>query len=299
MIDHLLGISRASARRPVWWALAHLVPTLLLGLGMLRLDIRTDGAAIHPRDHPVVEATAADRRAFAENEQVIVLLHAPADAVSLASTEGFEVVGRLHRDLETLPGVESERVRSVANLVEPPRDGLLRPYRSLLDPIPADPRALEERLERIWSHPLAAGLFLSEDGRAAAIYVPIETSPGAGRGDLLDRLDSWVAEADAEPFEILLTGPVVAEVRLGRAVLEDLRVLVPVVVVVMALLLAWVFRSPGGVLVPLAQVVLVLIWTLGLMARETVRIDVIRRTPLTMEKCFPGVSMRPSRRNSK
>lgn len=247
------------------WALAHLVPTLLLGLGILRLDIRTDGASIHPRDHPVVRATAADRGTFAENEQVIVLLHAPAGSRSLASAEGFEVVARLHRDLEQLPGVESERVRSVANLVEPPRDGLLRPFRSLLDPIPADARALEERLERIWSHPLAAGLFLSEKGRAAAIYVPIEDPDGVGRGDLLERLDSWVAETDAGPFEILLTGPVVAEVRLGRAVLEDLRALVPVVVVVMALLLAWVFRSPGGVLVPLAQVVLVLVWTLGLM----------------------------------
>ena len=53
--------------------------SLVLLLGMLQLEIRTDGAAIHPTGNPVVEQSAADRYEFLEREQVIVLLTATAD----------------------------------------------------------------------------------------------------------------------------------------------------------------------------------------------------------------------------
>ena len=84
---------------------------------------------------------------------------------------------------------------------------------------------------------------------------------------------------------------------------KDLRVLVPVVVVVMALLLAWVFRSPGGVLVPLAQVVLVLIWTLGLMGwlgvpitLVTTLLPVVLMTVTVLDEMHLLVRLRSKRR---
>jgi hypothetical protein len=48
--------------------------TLGLGSGLLRLDLRTDGAAIHPLDNVTVQQTLADRDTFHDADQAIVLL---------------------------------------------------------------------------------------------------------------------------------------------------------------------------------------------------------------------------------
>ncbi len=48
--------------------------TLVLGSGLLHLDLRTDGAAINPLDNTTIERTLADRETFLDGEQAIVLL---------------------------------------------------------------------------------------------------------------------------------------------------------------------------------------------------------------------------------
>ena len=52
------------ARRALDWPRATLLATGLLTLvfaaGMLRLELRTDGAALHPQGNPVIEQNALD-----------------------------------------------------------------------------------------------------------------------------------------------------------------------------------------------------------------------------------------------
>ena len=78
-------------------------------------------------------------------------------------------------------------------------------------------------------------------------------------------IEKFCAEAAESPFALILGGPLVAETTLGEKVLRDLALLVPLMLAVIVLLLYVMLRSPGGVMIPMLETLIVLIWTFGAM----------------------------------
>lgn len=231
--------------------------------GLLRLRLRTDGAAIYPAKNPVVEQTRHDRETFGETEQAILLVTSRAGGPRVASPAGFRFLRETQDALDNLAGVEHSGVRSLVTLLEPPEDLSELRIETFFDRWSGGEAGFAGLLARIRRFPVASGLFLSADGTAAAFYVPL--ARGAARGELLAGLRCLVARRAAAAFVLRPTGPLVAEAELGQEVLDDLFRLVPLMVAAIALLLALTLRTVGGVLVPLAQVLATLVWTLGLM----------------------------------
>lgn len=264
---------RSVTERPGVWLAGCAVLTLVLGLGLLRLELRTDGAALYPTGEPVVERTAADRRAFHERDRVLVLLTSWPGGAAVDSPRGLRLVKRLHEELADLPRALVGRVRSLATLpdLQPDTPLLLTP--DFLDVVPDDRRAFAALRERIRAWPLAQGLFLAPGGRAAAFYVSV--ARGADRERLVAELERWAEEHRDADFELRLTGPVTAEVTLGTKVLRDLAWLVPGMVAGMAVLLFVCLRSAAGVLVPMAELLMVLVWTLGAMGHLGVPVTLV------------------------
>ncbi len=247
--------------------------TAVLGLGVLRLDLRTDGAAIYPSRQPAVERTVADRRAFCENDQIILLVTARPGGPALDSPAGLLFLRRLHDALESVAGVQVGRVRSLASLLDPRPGTPLIMVGKFLDEIPADGAEHRALIGRIHSSPLADGLFLSAGGEAAALYAP--AARGQSRDAFVDGLERWIARRRSTDFDLRLTGPVTVEVMLGRAVLRDLARLVPLMVAVIAVMLFFCLRSVGGVAVALTEILLVLVWTLGTMGHCGVPVTLV------------------------
>ncbi len=263
------------------WSLDHprlavastLLLTLVLGWNLPDLELRTDGAALYPLGGAAVELTRWDRDTFSDPEQAVVLLTVRDGGPPIATAEGLRALVELHQSLAALPAADGPGVRSLASLLEPPPDFRTFFVRNFLDRIPDDPRRFSALLERIHAHPVTPGLFLSRDGAAAAFYVPLAAA--SERGALVDQLEAWVAARRALPFDLRLTGPLIAEALLGSKILEDLGRLIPIMVLVIALVLYRCLRTLGGVLVPMAEVALVLVWTLGAMALFGVPITLV------------------------
>jgi len=249
--------------RPRPWLASICGLTAVLALGVPRLELRTDGAALYPRQEPAVERTAADRRTFNENPQVILLVTARPGGPALDSPAGLLVLKQLHEALESVAGVQVGRVRSLASLLDPRPGTPLLMVGRYLDQIPAAGAEHRALIDRIHGSPLAAGLFLSAGGEAAALYAP--AARGQSRDALVSALEQWLERRRTADFDLRLTGPVTAEVMLGRAVLRDLTRLIPLMVVVIAVMLFFCLRSLGAVVVAMAEILLVLVWTLGAM----------------------------------
>jgi uncharacterized protein len=227
-----------------------------------------------PSTPPATRSSSRARRTARGSrkpEQVILLVSSLPVGPSLESPEGFRFLSRIHEELQRLPGVPPLGVRSLASLIVPPTPGHLD-ILFFLEDIPSEPAAFTGLVRRLREVPLASGLFLSRDGRTAAVYISV--APGTGRRELIAALDRWAAGVSS-PFELRVTGPVAAEAELGDEVLRDLYRLVPAMVLAVALLLWLSLRTPGGVLVPLVQVLATLVWTLGLMGWAGVPVTLV------------------------
>jgi predicted RND superfamily exporter protein len=259
----MLRLALLALRRPLPVLAALALVSAAAATGLLRLRLRTDGAAIHPIGNPVVEQTRRDRETFGETEQAILLVTSRAGGPRVASPAGFHFLRETQDALDNLAGVERGGVRSLVTLLEPPEDLSELRIETFFDRWSGGEAGFAGLLARIRRFPVASGLFLSADGTAAAFYIPLARD--AARGELLAGLRRLVASSATAPFALRPTGPLVAEADLGQEVLDDLSRLVPLMVAAVALLLAMTLRTVAGVLVPLAQVLATLVWTLGLM----------------------------------
>lgn len=106
------------------------------------------------------------------------------------------------------------------------------------------------------------GLLLSEDGQRALVVLPVRDEVRAS--DAVAELEDFLA-GRRDGLRMLLGGPLVAETQLGLQVLRDLAVLVPLMLALVAFVLFAMLRSIGGVLIPLLETGLVLVWTFGAM----------------------------------
>jgi uncharacterized protein len=269
----MLGLARAALARPFLVLALLAVATAAVARGLFRLELRTDGAAIYPRDDPAVERTLADRQAFAEVDQIVLLVTSRPGGPRLDSAAGCRFLVRLQHALARFPGVELAGVRSAVTLIDPPESLQPLRIRTFFEEWTGGEAGLADVLARMRRLPVTGGLFLSAGGTAAAFYVPV--GDRITRTELLADLRRFLATRAGAPFRLRLTGPVAAEVDLGEEVVRDLARLVPIMVAAVALLLALTLRTVGGVLIPLAQVVATLLWTLGLMGWAGVPITLV------------------------
>ncbi len=269
----LLPLARAALARPLLILALLAVGTAVAAKGLFRLELWTDGAAIHPQGDPVVQRTQGDREAFHDPDLILLLATARPGGPRLDTPQGFAFLSRLQAALGRFPGVEPGGVRSIVTFLDPPR--VLRPLliHTFFEEWSRGEAPFDDVLARLRREPMASGLYLSADGTAAAFYLPVGRR--VGRGELLADLRRYLTPRRAAPFRLRLTGPVAAEADLGDAVLADLARLVPLMMAAVALLLALTLRTAGGVLIPLAQVVATLVWTLGLMGWAGVPVTLV------------------------
>ncbi len=261
----MIFLARQAVRRPFLWLGLVLVVTLLLGAGLPQLELETGGAALYPTGNTVIEASEVDRLRFEEPRQVVVLVSCREAVSCIATPAGFRFLRRIHDELESLPAVRGDGVESVASLIRiERRHGTVSMHRHL-DEVPDAAADFAVLLAAVRQHPLTDGLLLSPDGRFASLFVPLaENRPVA---ELVSELEVWRAgrTSGSARFELRVTGPEIAEATLGRIVLSDLSAFIPVMLMVICAILFLTFGNAGGVLIPMAEAGVVLLWTFGAM----------------------------------
>jgi uncharacterized protein len=270
----LTVLTRHCLRQPKKLLLLMGLLTVFFAVGMTRLELRTDGAALYPLGEPAIELTREDREVFQDPERVILLVSARPGGPPVASPAGFQAIVRLHASITHLRAVAPGGVKSLANLPEPLEGTTaLVDLGHYLDAIPRAPERFARLLARLEAHPLVHGLFLSRDGRHAALYISLD--PRIDREAALSEIQRWLARRGSQPFLLRLTGPVVAEIELGHTVVRDLARLTPLMALGVALLLFLSLRTPAAVVIAAAEVLVVMVWTLGAMGFAGVPVTLV------------------------
>ena len=197
---------------------------------------------------------------FGSEEVCLVGIFAPdvfATPVLRRIRDMTEAIGRV-------AGVRE--VSSLSTLESPVLDESGLGRQRLTPPFPLSPADARSFRRRALAHPLARGILVAEDARAAGILVRFEAMSDE---DFLARgIDARLRAAIASvpgPGQVGITGLPTIKVAAARAMLRDLALFLPIGIVVACLVLVFAFRTWRGLLLPMSTVLLGVVWTAGVM----------------------------------
>jgi len=258
-----MKLVRLALARPRVVLLAMIVLTLAAASGLPRLTLRMDGHALIPPDDPAVAFDREVREEFGIRDPLVVMVET-THPDGIYNPETLRLILDLSERMVALDGIGPEHVMSLAterrDRVYP---GTLR-FRPFLDPFPDTPRLLELLQEDVAAAEILTGTLVSYDGTAAAILVGV---PREGRDvpALYRRILAEARPFETETDRIRVVGAPAAEALLGEHILEDLALLLPLSITLMAGILWFRLRRVWGVLLGLGEIAAALAFTFGLM----------------------------------
>ncbi|HVG20619.1 MAG TPA: efflux RND transporter permease subunit [Blastocatellia bacterium] len=215
------------------------------------------------RDDSALQFFKQARETFGDDRVIIV---------ALTTGEVFtgEFILKLDRVTKTLAALDGvDEAQSLTNVKAIRRDAggvtvdNLIPRRILSGDSRADQlAALKEEVTR---DPLYARQFVSTDARTAAINVFLKTLGEAETRAVAEEVER-VAKSEARGDEVLLAGVPVMDARGILSMLRDMLVCSPVAALLCFVVFLLAFRSFWGAALPMAALVMGLIWTIGLMS---------------------------------
>jgi predicted RND superfamily exporter protein len=200
------------------------------------------------------------------SDQVAVFAIACGEERSCADVFEPDVLGvlrELSRTAQAQAGVEEVASLATAGTLSG-ADGLLRMER--LEDAP-DPISLARFRARATEDPLLRGTLVSHDLRTAALIVRLDAdlADDARNGHVLRLYRELRQIAGQYGFELFASGHSMRVAVADEYVRRDLSILTPVMLALLAALLAWMFRNPAAVGITLATVALPMVWAFGLM----------------------------------
>jgi uncharacterized protein len=241
------------------------VALLTLGLGsqIPRIQIDTDPENMLPADQGARLLNDEVKRDFALYDMLVVGVVDETSPEGVFTPATLAHIHELTERILTLDGVVRQEVLSLSTVdnVEQGGPGEVRFDWLMAGPPGTDAEALAIRdaAERI---PTVRGTLVSEDGRAAAIYVPLE------RKDQSSRLAAEI-EAIAAGFggseQYHVTGLPVAEDTFGSEMFRQMAIAAPAAGLLVLLLMFFFFRSWTLVVAPMLVAMATVVITMGLL----------------------------------
>ena len=241
-----------------WIIAATALVTVFLGWQASRITVDSSVEALLPEHDPERQYYNEIRKLYGSDEIGFIGVFAG----DVYRPEVLEKISRLTNDIEKVEGVA--KVLSLTNLPDPVAGIQVLP--PLVPKIPANAAESAALRNKLADRPLYQKVFVSEDGRAAAINISFEDMADdefARRG--IDQKIEAMVEAARGPEEIHYTGLPHMKVYTANALWSDLAEFVPLTLAIIVAVLFLCFRSIRGVALPALTVMVSLVWTLGIM----------------------------------
>src|SRR5262245_9482358 len=230
----------------------------------LRLEIDPSTELLLPAGDPAVDVYRRAVRDFGDDQLFVIAMETegvfePANLAALRRVG--DAVSRLDgvRSVRSLARVTSFRFDREAGWIE------VRPF---IEEIPEEPGELARLRERALADPVYLRNLVSEDGRTAALNVSLRemTDQALIRSDLDGRIGAILAAETTPERRFHVSGRPHIKSRMYQTMTRDLAVLIPTAICVLAAVLVFATGTLRGVLLPLGNVGIAVLWTFAAMA---------------------------------
>ncbi len=249
-------LTRWIIRRP-WTTLGVLLLlTLLFAAGIPRLQLDNSVDGMLPADHPARLLYDKVDETFGGTDIIMVALRSD----DVFSERTLRQVIDLTEAFQAVPGVDE--AISLATVKRMQGAGGTLIVRDLMPAVPVDAEARNELARYVMSNEMYLDNVISSDGRYAGFVV--ELLPDADDSTVYNSLRRIIDEQE-NAADIYVAGGPAVNAEMSSSMKSDLVRLIPFVVLVIAVVLYLSLRTAQGIILPLAVVLLTVIWTAGLM----------------------------------
>ena len=260
LIDRVVDLS---TRYPKTVVLTSAVLFLAAASQTPRISIDTDPENMLPADQGARVLHDEVKAEFSLYDMIIVGVVNDQDADGVFNPASLTRIHRLTRTIEQIDGVIRQDLLSLATVdnISQGGPGVVR-FEWLMKAPPQTRAAALEVREAARRIPMIDGTLVSEDGRAAAIYVPIVAKSQSHR--IATDIENIIAgfEGDEQYF---ITGLPVAEDTFGVEMFKQMGITAPLAGLVVFLLMWFFFRSLALVLAPMIVAIVTVMITMGLL----------------------------------
>jgi len=237
-----------------------------------RIVVDTDPENMLPADEPVRIDHHEVKEAFGLHDYVVVGVVRDAPG-GVFRPETLERVNRLTAAILDLDGVLEDDVLAPSEVddVFTEADGTLR-VDTLMEEAPTTVAGAERILARIRGNPVLRGKLASDDGRAIAIFVPVESKDVAH--EVAQRIEEILAGLGGDE-DYHLAGVPLAEDRFGMEMFVQMAIGAPASFVLIFLLMMFFFRNLPLVVAPMIVSVMSVTWTMGLLIGLGFRVHIM------------------------
>ncbi len=249
--------------RPWVSAALLVVLTLVLGVEARRLQLDPSAEGLMLEKDPARAFYEQVKTRFGSDNLTVVLVKAddvfqPAvlDAVKRLS-EGLAGIGGVTR-VESLTTVKNIKGEGDALNTEPFFTGA----------VPQDPETLARIRRDALGNRVFVGNIVSADARATAItvYVDPPSRDQEFNRRFTDGVEALIRKASAPGLTIFQFGSILTQLENARYIEGDQNLMTPIAAVVQLTVLFVLFRTPQGMVIPVATTLISILWGLGLMA---------------------------------
>jgi predicted RND superfamily exporter protein len=230
----------------------------------LRLTIDPSTEPLLPRNDPAREVYQKAVLHFGEDEVFVIAME--TDDIFLA--DRLQLLREVTDWLARLP--EVRRVQSLTDVVafQYDHEGDYLDITSLIEDIPEDPAELAALRERTLRDPLYQRTLVSDDGGTAAVNVTFRRMTDAEfiASGLDAKIEAHLASLATPGVSFHVAGRAHVKDAVYHGMLRDLRLLIPMALLVVAIGLGIVFGTRRGVLLPVGLIAVSTIWTFAAMA---------------------------------
>jgi predicted RND superfamily exporter protein len=225
-------------------------------------SIRVDSSIenLLPKDDPDRRYYEDVRRTFGNEEITVIGIHAEDVFTPATLTK----IDQLSKQLEAISGVQE--VLSLTTVKGAEMDDGVLNVGKLMRELPTTPAAAADFRRRVFANPLYVKNLVAPDARAAAIsvaYEPMSDREFLARG-IEERMRGAV-EAMRGPERFTITGIPTLKVYGALFMERDIFKFTPLSLLLVVLVLIATFGTIRGVLIPLATILIGVVWTTGLM----------------------------------
>lgn len=244
--------------------------TLVFAYFLKDLAVDPDILNYLPASDPAVQLSTYIGKEYGGNLIAMVALEAP----TLFTADGWAELTLLTETLEKLDGINT--VTSLTNVIDIKTEDDLLVIGPLQAPdtLPTTPAAWQAFQNYLRTKKLYREKFLSADGTTALVICQLVDDGHFDKVTTARQIKTKVGQLNLSgrtyfgglPFYLL---------EISDTILRDLKILVPLVILLIIALLYLSFTTLAGVLIPLLSVVISTIWTLGLMCLLKIPLTIV------------------------